>query len=169
MIEDAIRAFYENVRKLKKYFTKHGNCDVPQNEPNGKWVNKQRCKRKKGELTTRQIEALDSLQFDWGVSYGDSSWERSFTELQDYKREFGHCLVPTKYKQNPRLGRWISSQRSSYKKRKRHEKKEEDDIKWLEELKEKDAIKWRKELKERDRIKQLDEIGFVWDVHNPST
>lgn len=37
-------------------------------------------------------------------------------ELKEYKAEYGNCHVPTKYKENTALGRWVSTQRSEYKK-----------------------------------------------------
>jgi hypothetical protein len=37
-------------------------------------------------------------------------------ELVEYKARHGNCHVPTKYKDNTALGRWVSTQRSEYKK-----------------------------------------------------
>ena len=37
-------------------------------------------------------------------------------ELKEYKARFGNCHVPTKYKENTALGRWVSTQRAEYKK-----------------------------------------------------
>lgn len=37
-------------------------------------------------------------------------------QLEEYKIEHGDCNVPTKYKQNTALGRWVSTQRSEFKK-----------------------------------------------------
>jgi hypothetical protein len=29
--------------------------------------------------------------------------------------EFGHCVVPNKYSAKPKLGKWVSTQRTNYK------------------------------------------------------
>jgi len=55
-------------------------------------------------------------------------------DLQAFKRKHGHCNVPTNCDENPRLGRWVASQR--------HKQR-------LDELSE-------------TRVAQLDQLGFVW-------
>lgn len=45
-------------------------------------------------------------------------WEIMFQQLREYKIENGSSAVPQKYKQNPKLGQWVKSQRGHYKKRK---------------------------------------------------
>ena len=39
-----------------------------------------------------------------------------FNEVVEYTRKFGHCHIRLLYKRNPGLGKWISHQRSEYKK-----------------------------------------------------
>lgn len=52
-------------------------------------------------------------------------------------------LVPTKYRKNPALGRWVSTQRSHYK-------------------------SWQEEGEEHslnpEKIRQLEAVGFVWSA-----
>jgi hypothetical protein len=43
-----------------------------------------------------------------------SQWCEHFRKLCEFKVQFGHCLVPTKYSVNPKLGHWVSTQRSMY-------------------------------------------------------
>ncbi|KAL3938803.1 MAG: hypothetical protein SGBAC_006366 [Bacillariaceae sp.] len=41
----------------------------------------------------------------------DSTWESRFQDLEQFKREHGHCNVPRRYKGNPKLGVWVCSLR----------------------------------------------------------
>lgn len=84
-------------------------------------VNKQRMEKKKldrGErssMTTERLQALQSVGFQWAKLKGDVSWNQKYTELLEYRSVFGDCNVPTKYRTNPALGRWVSTQRSQFK------------------------------------------------------
>ncbi len=67
----------------------------------------------------------------------ETAWERGFAELKKFKEREGHCLVPKKYcKGSYRLGYWVATQR-------RHKNKM--------------SSKCRK---------RLNEIGFVWRIHD---
>ena len=39
------------------------------------------------------------------------NWEFRYRELLEYKAEFGHTRVPARWKPNPKLGRWVMTQR----------------------------------------------------------
>lgn len=39
-----------------------------------------------------------------------------FEKLKEYKATYGNCLVPKRYKDNPKLGTWVDTQRVQYKK-----------------------------------------------------
>ena len=43
-----------------------------------------------------------------------SIWSDFFRQLCEYKVQYGHCQVPQKYPANPKLGKWVSTQRSHY-------------------------------------------------------
>ena len=62
-------------------------------------------------------------------------------ELKLYKAKFGNCHVPTKYKGNTALGRWVSTQRAEY-------KKYQEGV--------------AKTSMNADKIRRLEEIGFAW-------
>ena len=34
-----------------------------------------------------------------------------FERLEEYKEEYGDCLVPAKYAKDPKLGQWVADQR----------------------------------------------------------
>jgi hypothetical protein len=44
-------------------------------------------------------------------SYQDAAWDLRFEELKAYRRQHGHCQVPSCYKEHPSLGYWVNYQR----------------------------------------------------------
>ena len=84
-------------------------------------VNKMRMEKKRfdnGErsaLTQTKINALEDIGFVWAKEKGDTLWEQKFADLVRYRDAHGHCNVPTKYKEDTALGRWVSTQRKQYK------------------------------------------------------
>jgi hypothetical protein len=69
-----------------------------------------------------------------------SQWCDLFRQLCEFKVQFGHCLVPQQYAANPKLGTWVSRQRTNF--RLQQEGK-------------------RSPMNE-ERIRGLDVIGFDW-------
>eukprot|EP00526_Cylindrotheca_closterium_P012864 CAMPEP_0113622840 /NCGR_PEP_ID=MMETSP0017_2-20120614/11724_1 /TAXON_ID=2856 /ORGANISM="Cylindrotheca closterium" /LENGTH=453 /DNA_ID=CAMNT_0000532721 /DNA_START=18 /DNA_END=1379 /DNA_ORIENTATION=+ /assembly_acc=CAM_ASM_000147 len=108
--------------ELKKYRDEHGDCSVPKRyKPNtalGYWVNTQRKhyklrqEGKKSTMTDARIEELEKLGFAWNQN--EAIWKKRIQELQDYRKEHGHCNVPRNYSQNIELAKWIDSQRKQY-------------------------------------------------------
>mmetsp|Transcript_5918 Transcript_5918/g.8368 ORF Transcript_5918/g.8368 Transcript_5918/m.8368 type:complete len:360 (+) Transcript_5918:98-1177(+) len=131
-------AWEDMVDRLKGYKEKYGDCMVPWNfkgDPKlGSWVSKQRHYKSHGSLSTDRIKILEDLGFVWDAT--KFAWEEMFQRLEEYKKEKGDCLVPTHYKKDPKLGRWVYVQR--HKKSKKMTK---------------------------DQAKRLDAIGFKWSVH----
>ncbi|MDD6309771.1 MAG: helicase associated domain-containing protein, partial [Chlamydia suis] len=72
--------------------------------------------------------------FVWDIF--EEGWKENFLELQRFREEHGHCKVPQRYPQNPRLASWVSRRRRDFKEGKLAE----------------------------DKIARLEEIGFVWRV-----
>lgn len=71
----------------------------------------------KSSLTARKITLLTDMGFVWARDRG-VAWEEKFHELESFKAEHGHCIVPTKSSDSielQRLGRWVSRQRELYK------------------------------------------------------
>jgi len=143
-------AWNERLKELKQFKEKYGHCMVPQKYPNnvslGIWVNKQRMEHnllqdgKKSSMTPDRLKALENLGFIWAKRKGMTTWNGKYEELLQYKREFGDCLVPTKYSKNPALGRWVSTQREQYR-----------------------LLQEGKPTKMVDeKIKLLESIGFIW-------
>ncbi len=99
----------------------------------GQWVSDQRERYGQNLLSLPRIKKLNGLGFVWDVL--DFSWEKSFKELCDYKKQHGHCLVKIFHVTTSgfRLGQWTST------------------------------LRQRKDKLKKEQIKRLDEIDFVWD------
>lgn len=70
---------------------------------------------KQSSMTEDRMNALERLGFSWAKRKGDYAWNERFGELLEFKQQFGHVNVPTKYDANKALGRWVSTQRSQAK------------------------------------------------------
>lgn len=77
-----------------------------------------------------------------------SEWNQRIAELKAFKEEHGHLLVPTKYEANPKLGRFVSNQRSQYHSYMKAKEAGKADI-------------TTRRLND-ERIAELEAIGFVW-------
>jgi hypothetical protein len=75
-------------------------------------------------------------------SYCRGKWEENFDELMRYRQRTGNCLVPSCYKENPALPRWVKRQRYQYT--------------LMIEGQPSSAMT-------EERVKILEEAGFVWD------
>lgn len=71
---------------------------------------------KRTSMTKKKVEVLQSIGFNWAKRKGNVSWMMKYEELRRFKEANGSCDVATKYTKNPALGRWVSTQRSEYKK-----------------------------------------------------
>ena len=59
-----------------------------------------------------------------------------FQRLVNYKEKYGDCLVPRRFKEDPKLASWVKTQRVAYK----------------------------KNNLSKEKIEALEEIGFVWSL-----
>jgi Helicase associated domain len=86
----------------------------------GLWVKEQRRhyallrKNQPSHMTEERAMKLDDLGFCWDTN--EATWLERLRELKAYKDEFGHCLVPTYWDDNPKLSTWVHHQRRQYKK-----------------------------------------------------
>ena len=114
----------------------NGHCNVPynwnQNPKLAKWVSTQRKRQIQGMLSEDKFQMLKDIGFIW--KRHETAWNEMYKKLLRYKEAFGDCSVPAEWKVDPKLGRWVTTQR----RRKRQGKLAE------------------------DRIRRLDEIGFQW-------
>merc|ERR1712032_1306134 len=125
-------------QRLVDYKNEFKSANVPQSykaDPKlAKWLNNQRTRYSKKELSTDRIDQLEQIGFVWNPY--DVEWDEMFQRLVNYKNEFMSANVPRSYKVDPKLGNWVDKQRTRYRK---------------------------KELS-TDRIDQLEQIGFVWNL-----
>ena len=108
----------EMFRQLEEYKDKNGNCNVStHDEANlqlGRWVDTQRTAYKKGKLSSKQIESMNGIGFEWNLD--EDKWNEMFEQLVQYEKKNGHCRVPVKkYEANPKLANWVHKQRQKYK------------------------------------------------------
>ena len=112
-------------RQLREFKSEFGHCVVPNKysaTPKlAHWVVTQRSTYrlyqdgKPSRMTAERIQELESVGFEWETTTGMTVWRLRFRQLREFKVQFGHCLVPTKYAANKKLGKWVSTQRTNYK------------------------------------------------------
>lgn len=129
---------------LVAFKNEHGHTNVPQRSRRygalATWVSNQRlAEKEKRPIMLERRKRLDELGFRWRVS--GPSWEDMFARLVEFKKANGHCRVPQNWREDRRLGKWVNTQRTHFK---------------------------RGKLKP-SRQRQLDEIGFVWNAAPKST
>jgi hypothetical protein len=100
-------------------------------------------KGKTSQITLPRIEALESLGFEWGSRGATFTWEDRLSELADYRKVHGHCNVPQKYSENPKLATWVTRQRTQYR---LHQEGRTSQI-------------------TLPRIQALESLGFEWRIH----
>ena len=98
--------------------------------------------KKSTALTQEKIDALEDIGFTWARQKGDILWEDRYRDLQKYAHEHGNCNVPTKYRVDTALGRWVSTQRKQYKEMKAG----------------------KRTLLTQERAQRLEALGFRWNA-----
>ena len=60
---------------------------------------------------------MEKIGFQW-ISDSQSIYKTTrnekLSELLEFKQEWGHCDVPQKYANNPKLNKWVNTQRCQY-------------------------------------------------------
>lgn len=112
---------------LADYHRAHGNCNVPKNWPENpklaRWVARQRHHLKTQHLTPDRRHRLEELGIQRTAAAPARSraaserprefaWRGMFDALTSFKAVEGHCDVPRRWAASPKLGRWVSAQRS---------------------------------------------------------
>jgi hypothetical protein len=146
-----VSAWEDRLCELANYLKIHGNCNVPlsygENPQLAKWVANQRTKynlRLKGKtspMTLSRIQALESLGFEWDSH--SAVWKDRMIELANYRKIHGHCNVPHNFSENPKLGAWVTTQRTNY---------------WL-------HVKGKKSQMTLSRIRALESLSFRWKLY----
>lgn len=123
--------------RLKQFYAEHGNSDVANSNEDDRqlatWVAYQRAQRKKEALSEEQIKLLEEIEFTW--KYRDrGSWEDRLAEVISFKKIHGHCDIPLKLTDPPKLGAFVNATR----------------------------VQRNKGVLSAERIAKLDAVGFLW-------
>jgi len=79
---------------------------------------------------------------DPNLDSAEYAWKMQFKKLAEYKRKNGHCSVPARYNEDPKLGHWVMTQRRQFNLMKRG----------------------KSSSMNPERIKMLNELGFSWSI-----
>ena len=145
--------------QLQAYKEKHGDCNVPHGFPEdpafAEWIHRQRTTHasiqkkpdSKGTAKgyTNLQERMDRLaEIGFSFTVHSDVWMEHWNMLKEYRDKNGDSKVPTHYAANPRLGRWVHTQRHQ---RRLLEKGKQSTI-------------------TQERIAKLDELDFPWNVRS---
>ena len=102
---------------LKEFVAIHGHANVPRSYKNTQlatWVHTQR--KNKDTMPKERKEKLLSVGFEFTLAKkrNDERWELMFKKLLEFKKEFGHTRVSSRYK-DKELANWVNSQKKAYK------------------------------------------------------
>lgn len=186
----SVRVVWENhFKDLLSFKKEFGHYDVPRryakNLPLGRWVTQQRedysihqSKKSDDDKTEKSIPGnmigldekvsrLNDIGFVWDVL--KKNWMDKYSQLLDFKKEFGHVNVPRRYPQNVSLGVWVQAQRTQYHNRKERQAQTQNNLK-------NSSVSSKTEEQQQYQIELLEKIGFQWSTGirqgtrpNPST
>ena len=89
-------------------------------------------------MLASSVQQLPMVQ----LTQEDPGWEEQFFALKAYQRGTGHCKVPARYKANPKLGRWVMTQRRQFTL----------------------LMQGYPSALTAERIQRLESIGFTWSI-----
>lgn len=139
--------------KLSEYKRIHGDCTVParfSEDPKlGHWVMTQRRqfnlmkKGKPSSMTVERMKLLNDIGFSWSIRIDpEKMWNLRYEQLQQYQANYGDCLVPQRFSENPKLGTWVNTQRRHFKL----------------------MNEGKSSCMNEERVKLLEKIKFVWST-----
>jgi hypothetical protein len=111
-----------NLQVLQEFISVNGHVRVPVEHVMGdvrigSWISNLKSKYKAGRLSAEQIQTLEQSHPTWTWTLLDQQWEEFFELLSTFKKENGHCNVPSKgkTKEAKALYEWINTQRKRLK------------------------------------------------------
>ena len=120
--------FLHHLAEFRSFRSRFGHGSVPNPYPDnpslGHWaadLRKHEAMRKRAKpytepLTPYRRSLLSAAGFDF-VSLTERQFRNRVTELEEFQRRFGHCMVPKKWEENVALGAWVSNLRTLYRMR----------------------------------------------------
>lgn len=140
-------AMYEELCNYQACFgTCHIHHTYTENVPLLRWVKRQRyqykllLEGKRSRMTKERLKALEAIGFVW--HYQEASWYHHLADLKAFKREHGHCNVPSKLDENPKFAAWVRCQRKQYQRLRKN----------------------RQSNMTPQRIVELESVGFEWET-----
>ena len=79
------------------------------------WINEQRERHRKGQLSAERVESLNKLDFQWRTQ-ADVQWDEHFERLQAYSTKYGNAQVPQTFAEDQKLANWCTYQRERIRK-----------------------------------------------------
>ena len=79
-----------------------------------KWCAKQQLLHSTGALIMSREKKLEALGFDFHIDTAQLNseiWERMYKQLESFKEQNGHCIVPVRTCQHRSLNNWMKEQR----------------------------------------------------------
>ena len=119
----------EMYQRLVVYKIKHKDTRVPKSYKDtqlGNWVSNQRNFYKYNKISEERKQLLNSIGLAWNTMKAESNssecddarWKDMYQRLVAFKAEHNHTQVTQHYKKDPKLGRWVATQRRTYKENK---------------------------------------------------
>lgn len=109
--------WYARYHQLREYRKRNGNCLVGAEPGLRQWIELQRLEYAKKLLIPDKTYLLNMIQFEWNAQLPEAcSWLKMYYELTAFQRQYGHCQVPSGYESNPRLAKWVETQRTEFQK-----------------------------------------------------
>jgi hypothetical protein len=116
---------------LLEFKHKHGHFNIPRDSNENQrllnWVTRWKGKYREYKITNGQkgdperMKRLESVGLVDDISTGyeqkrdaSSSWDDRINQVLEFKRKHGHPIVPSKWDENPKLGRWVKNKRYKY-------------------------------------------------------
>ena len=138
-------------KELLAFHREFGHSAVPHTFPRNpqlaRWVKRQRRQYKlrrdnrPSTMTLERLELLDSVGFVWDSH--DVNWREKLTALDSFRREQGHCNVPSNYT-DKKLATWVKCQRRQYKL----------------------YVDQKPSAMTDQRISELEKRGFEWEIRS---
>jgi len=138
-------------KELLEFHKENGHAAVPHTYPANpqlaRWVKRQRRQFKlrrdnrQSTMTTERLDLLNSVGFIWDSH--DVNWREKLDGLSQFRREHGHCNVPSNYR-DKKLATWVKCQRRQYK------------------------LYWdgKPSAMNPERILELEKVGFEWEIRS---
>lgn len=115
--------WHEKFEKLVAFKNRFGHCSIPisfaRDQGLARWVKRQRYQFKRYHegkscaINAGRIQLLESIGFAWDAHA--AAWQERFSELKEYKENYGHCNLASHDPRHAQLSTWAKCQRRQYK------------------------------------------------------